>query len=300
MGICVILRQVKGENLSMFWMIIGYAKTYLDKCARDHIGAYAAQAAYFMIMSAIPFLMVLIAILQLIPATSGMLSLLLIELVPDALKLYVDEVVELVMATSMGAVSISAIVAIWAAGKAFQNLMVGLNVVNRIDETRNWLVTRCLAVIYTFLLLIAIVAIMLLLVFTRQLQEVLHDHYSFVAYAVGLKPVIRWTVVFLFLVLLFTMLFVALPNKKLSFISQLPGGILCAVSWYVFSLLLGVWVNQFGAFSMYGTLATVIIIMFWMYFCMYFMLMCAEANAFFSEAFGNMFKKWMKSASLFH
>ena len=42
----------------MIWMVIGYVKTYLDKCKRDNIGAFAAQAAFFIIMSAIPFLMV--------------------------------------------------------------------------------------------------------------------------------------------------------------------------------------------------------------------------------------------------
>ncbi len=39
----------------MIWMVIGYVKTYLDKCKRDNIGAFAAQAAFFIIMSAIPF-----------------------------------------------------------------------------------------------------------------------------------------------------------------------------------------------------------------------------------------------------
>ena len=48
----------------MIWMVIGYVKTYLDKCKRDNIGAFAAQAAFFIIMSAIPFLMVFTSLLQ--------------------------------------------------------------------------------------------------------------------------------------------------------------------------------------------------------------------------------------------
>ena len=34
----------------MIWMVIGYVKTYLDKCKRDNIGAFAAQAAFFIII----------------------------------------------------------------------------------------------------------------------------------------------------------------------------------------------------------------------------------------------------------
>ena len=276
----------------MVWMIIGYGKTYLDKCSRDHIGAYAAQAAYFLIMSAIPFMMLLLAILRVIPSTNNMFEVLLYDVVSEEYRVYADELVAMLMTANIGAISISAILAIWAAGRAFQNLMVGLNVVNKIQETRNWFVTRFFAVVYTFLLLAAIVCIMLMLVFTKQLQGLFHNHYSFLAYAVGLKPVIRWCFVFILLVLLFTMLFKTLPNKKLTFISQLPGGILCAASWYIFSIILGAWIKWFGGFSMYGTLATLITIMFWLYFCMYFMLMCAEANAFFKEAFGSAMVKW--------
>ena len=42
------------------WTFLGYGKTYLDKCGRDNIGAYAAQTAYFMIMTSIPVMMLLV------------------------------------------------------------------------------------------------------------------------------------------------------------------------------------------------------------------------------------------------
>jgi membrane protein len=68
--------------------------------------------------------------------------------------------------------------------------------------------------------------------------------------------------------------------------SQLPGGIICALSWYLFSTGLAIWVRIFNNFSMYGAFATMMMFMFWLYFCMYFMLMAAEANVFFEQAFG--------------
>lgn len=278
----------------MIWMIIGYGKTYLDKCSRDHIGAYAAQAAYFMIMSAIPFMMLLFAIMGFVPSTSQYLYTFIHEVLPRQIEPYIDPFIDMVMKASVGAISISALMAVWSSGKAFQNLMVGLNVVNQIKETRNWFVTRFWAVVYTTLLLFAIVVIMLMLVFTQQLQDVFHNYYGFIAYVVGLRPVIRWLFVYLFLIILFTFLFMSLPNKKLTFLSQLPGGIICATSWYVFSVILAVWVGIFKGFSMYGALATMMIMMFWLYFCMYFMLMSAEANVFFEQAFGLAWHKFIE------
>ena len=51
----------------MVWKLVSTIKEYLDKCKRDNIGAFAAQAAFFMIMSAIPFTMVFTSLLQYTP-----------------------------------------------------------------------------------------------------------------------------------------------------------------------------------------------------------------------------------------
>ena len=46
---------------------------FMDSTKNDHIGAYAAQAAYFLIMSFIPFVLVLTALIQYTPLTYRML-----------------------------------------------------------------------------------------------------------------------------------------------------------------------------------------------------------------------------------
>lgn len=275
------------------WTFLGYGKTYLDKCGRDNIGAYAAQTAYFMIVSSIPFTMLLVWIAGFIPSISEYMNELIYAVIPDSFTPYIAKVVHLVTKASVGAISISVLMAIWSSGKAFQNLMVGLNQVNKIQETRNWFARRIRAIFYTMILLSVMVVIMLMLVFTHQLQYYAKNYYGFLAYVIGIRPLFRGFFVFVFLVIVFTFLFKSLPNKKLTFFSQLPGGFICAVSWYLFSLFLAVWVRVFNSFSMYGALATLMLFMFWLYFCMYFMLMAAEANVFFEEAFGMAWKRFL-------
>ncbi|MCR5581690.1 MAG: YihY/virulence factor BrkB family protein [Pseudobutyrivibrio sp.] len=275
------------------WTFLGYGKTYLDKCGRDNIGAYAAQTAYFMIMSSIPVMMLLVWIAGYIPSINEYMNELIYNVMPDEFSPYMAKVVNLVTQASVGAISISVIMAIWASGKAFQNLMVGLNQVNKIQETRNWFGRRFRAIFYTLVLLSVIVVIMLMLVFTQQLQYYARNYYGFLAYVVGIRPLFRGVFLFIFLVIVFTFLFTVLPNKHLTFFSQLPGGVICATSWYVFSLVLAIWVKIFNNFSMYGAFATMMMFMFWLYFCMYFMLMSAEANVFFEEAFGLAWKKFV-------
>lgn len=60
---------------------------FMDRIKTDHIGAYAAQAAYFLIMSFIPFVLVLTALVQYTPLTYRMLRQAVIGFVPTNLQI---------------------------------------------------------------------------------------------------------------------------------------------------------------------------------------------------------------------
>ena len=60
---------------------------------------------------------------------------------------------------------------------------------------------------------------------------------------------------------------------------QLPGAVFAAIGWMVVSWVFSVYVDVFEGFStMYGSLTTIVLIMLWMYFCMYCILIGGEFN----------------------
>ena len=59
---------------------------------------------------------------------------------------------------------LSALVALWSAGKGMQSVINGLNTIYHVKETRNWFMTRIYAVFYTMCLVIALIICLLLLV----------------------------------------------------------------------------------------------------------------------------------------
>ncbi len=278
----------------MVWMIIGYVKTYLDRCKRDNIGAFAAQAAFFIIMSAIPFLMVFTSLLQYTPLSKEYVMTLLYDAMPGYIRPFLSIILSEVYSRSIGVISISAIVALWSAGKALQYMTSGLNVLNGIEETRNWFVVRFWSVIYTLILIFAILAVLILMVFNQHIQKLFNDMFGFTGLLIAIvsvRPLLRGLLVFGILTGLFVWFFTVLPNKKVKAVSQIPGAIICAAIWYVFSIFLSLYVKIYDRFSIYGGLSTLVLMMFWLYSCMYIMFMCAEANVFFGEVFGRYMKK---------
>ena len=274
----------------MLWKLIGNVKSFLDKCKRDNINAFAAQAAFFILLSSIPFLMVFSSLLQYTPVTEGMILQIVNETMPEYIAPFLVNIINEVYTKSFGIVSIAAIAAVWSAAKGVQYMANGLNVVNDIVETRNWFVLRFWAIIYTIVFLVAIVFTLLILVFGNSLQELATKYVPFLVHAVSLLSKFRGLILLGLLILFFAVIFTAIPNRKLSFKSQLPGAVICAVAWYVFSFGLSVYVDYFNGLSMYGSLTTIALIMLWLYFCMYIMMMSAEINVVFNDSF----ERWLK------
>jgi membrane protein len=254
------------------------ASFVLKKIKLDNIGAYAAQAALFIIMSAIPFLLVFLSIIRFTPVTESMILSGIEILLPGNMSPTLVYIVDEVYYNSGKILPMAAIFAIYSAAKAVQSLRYGLNIVYDIEETRNWFVLRFRAMIETFVMILVISLLMLLMVFGRKIQNLLVEYTPIIAVVTEMILKLRMVILFFVLILFFTSIYKILPNRKATFRSQLVGAIGCSVAWYVFSFGLSIYVNYFNGFSLYGSLTTILLLMFWLYISMYIFLVCGEIN----------------------
>ena len=272
----------KKEKQSVLQLLLGF----MNRANGDHVGAYAAQAAYFLIMSFIPFILFLTTIIRYTPLTYNMVSETIRAFVPHNIQNFVLTIVSEVYGRSTAVVPISAIMALWSAGKAMQSLTNGLNTIYHVKETRNWLMTRLYAVIYTFLFGIAIIASLLLLVLGNQIQIVAGEYLPILGRVIGKVIGARTAMVFAGLFLVFLILYKMLPNRKATLKSQVPGAILIAAGWSLFSYFFSIYFDMFPGFSnMYGSLTALIMVMLWLYICMNLLLYGAEINSYFEKQF---------------
>lgn len=278
----------------MIWKIAGNIKFFLDKCKKDNINAFAAQSAFFVIVSAIPFLMVFSSLLKYTPVTKGVLMAIVNRAMPNYIAPFCVSIINEVYNKSFGIISVAAVLAIWSAAKGVQYMANGLNVIYDIQETRNWFVMRFWAIIYTIIFVLAVVITLVLLVFGTSLQELIVKYIPIMVHVTNIIISLRSLIMLGILILFFSVLFKMLPNRKAPLRSQVPGAAICALAWYVFSFGLSVYVQYFNGFSMYGSLTTIVLIMLWLYFCMYIMMACAEINVIFEDVFSKRVEKRKK------
>ena len=135
---------------------------FLQKLKKDNIGAYAAQAALFIIMSAIPFLLVFLSLLRFTPVSESTVLSVIQMVLPGQIKItpMLINVVNEVYTNSAKMLPIAVIFAVYSAAKSIQSLRYGLNIVYDTDETRNWFVLRFRAMIETLILVLVIILLM--------------------------------------------------------------------------------------------------------------------------------------------
>ncbi len=269
----------------MFWKRVMNLRQFMNKCKDDKISAYAAQTAFFIMLSAIPFLMVFSSLLKYTPLTENIVLEIIQRVTPQYIAPFLISVVEEVYSRSVGLISVTAVAAIWSASKGIHYMSDGFNSVNDLEETRNWFVLRFWAIVYTVVFLVAIVASLVVLVFGNALADMAAEHFPLLANAAELFSHLKGIIMFVVLTLFFDVIFKTLPNRKLTLRSQLPGAVICSVAWYLFSLGVSIYIDYFNGFSMYGSLTTIALIMLWLYFCMYIMMLSAEINVVFGERF---------------
>ena len=262
------------------------ALCFMERMRKDHVSAYAAQAAYFLIMSFIPFVLFLTAIVQYTPLTYREVRQAIMSVVPENLQGFVLNIVAEVFSKSAAVLPLSALVALWSSGKGMQALINGLNTIYHVKETRNWLVNRIYSMFYMFLFVLALIASLLLLVMGNRIHVLISGYVPFLGNVIGRILGAKTFLVFVMLFFVFLVLYRYLPNRRASLKSQVPGAFLTAVAWSVFSYLFSLYFTFFPDFSiMYGSLSTLILVMVWLYFCMNLLLYGAEINAYFESQF---------------
>lgn len=246
-----------------------------------HIPLHAANASYFIVLAVFPTLVLLLSVLRYTGLEVQSLLDLLSGIFPTALVPTVERaVLSLYRNSSTTMVSVSAVIALWAASQGVHGMLQGLYAIYGVPEIRGGLVNRLISVLYTFAFLIVLLLTLLLHVFGTTmlgwLQESDHPLVRFLTDVIDL----RFILLLLLQTALFTAMFMAIPNQLNSFACSLPGAVLAAAGWQVFSYGFTVYVDNYGDMAgLYGPVYTLAMSMLWLYFCMSILFYGGTVNA---------------------
>lgn len=250
--------------------IIGKTAAIIRWLGELNIPIYAANAGYFIVLSLFPALLLMMSSLRYLGLRVGDLMELLDTALPDALMGTAEELVYSTYRNASGAVAgIAALTALWSSSRGVYGLLTGLNAIYDVSEDRGYFYTRGISVLYTFGLQIVLLLTLALHVFGSTLLELLRrTDNPLLRYAAEVLD-LRFFLLLFAQILLFTLMFMVLPNRPNSFWQSLPGGLLTSIGWMVFSNLYSLYVEHFPRYAnIYGSVYAVAVSMLWLYCCL--------------------------------
>ena len=208
---------------------------------------------------------------------------------PTTVEGLIESIVDQVYSQSGTIIPITVLVALWSAGRGVLSITNGLNCVYESRETRNYVYLRIRASLYTVIFLVAIILSLVLSVFGNRIAIMLNQHFPVLVRLIDTVIRSRTLITLCILTLFWDTVYKYLPNRKnigkTTMKKQLPGAIFTACAWQVISFVFSIYLDIFTGFTtMYGSLTMIILIMLWLYMCMYVILLGGEVNALLQRA----------------
>ncbi|MBQ7919765.1 MAG: YihY/virulence factor BrkB family protein [Lachnospiraceae bacterium] len=248
---------------------------------REHISAFAASSAFFIFLSFIPLLMLLSAAITYTPLTQKDLADAMITVMPGVAKGFVNAIIADVYEKAQALLPVAGVILLWTAGKGVLSIVQGLNAINQVEERRGFFILRLMAMFYTVVFLAAILLGLGALSFGNLLMNLLEEHLPAVQMILSVFFPFRFLAFWVILTVIFTLIYAFIPNKSLKIRHQIPGACFTAVAWSVFSFGFSIYLEYGKSFDIYGSLTILIVVMFWLYFCMYIVFVGASINRYF-------------------
>lgn len=250
-----------------------------SKIDRDNVSEYAAESAYFTILSFIPFTLFFISLIKYTNIEKDTIIMVLKEFIPVSMHNTIFNILDEVYSKSIEIISLTLIIAVWSAGKGFFSLCKGLRNIYKIKDEKNNLWLRIEGSIYTLILIFLIIIFLFFIVLGNKMYIYIMSKYNEFSKIFFIVFKFRNILMIFFMIIVFLLLYKYIPQNKSKVSSHIYGAIFSAIGWYICSYIFSIYMDiSRGFVDMYGSLSSLILIMLWMYSCMYIILLGAEIN----------------------
>lgn len=266
------------ENSGLFWQA-------LKKFNEDNGFFLSSGIAFNVLINLIPFIMLLLALVgtylyndqEVLDHIRAYFKDVAPALDPKVMKNLMDVIQNRQIVGILGFVSL-----LWFSTWLFSSLRTAFSIIFRVEKSRGMLQG-----IGIDLLMILLAGILLLVsMFLSSVATLLPDYQGRIPLAVG--PTIQWLlkylIPFLLTFCLFFLVFKIIPHKKIHFKAALQAALLTGLLWELAKHLFVWYVVHLARYSIfYGSLSTLVVFVFWVYYSSTILVVGGEFTYFLEE-----------------
>ena len=114
----------------------------LKKSSDDHVGAYSAQIAFYILMTVFPMVILFLQLIRVAPISQESILYAIDSVFPEYLLTTLHGLLQEVYSASTGLVPITIVTMLWTTSKVMHAMTQCLDTICSKEEARNWLVVR--------------------------------------------------------------------------------------------------------------------------------------------------------------
>lgn len=250
----------------------------------DDCMGMAAQIAFYTMLGLFPFLIFLLSLLSAFPLGQSlqplMLDALRDQMPVEAANYVVNVVMSLLPAHSQGLLSFGLLASLWGASMAVGALITTINRAYNIRPRRNIVTQKILSIVLTLVLSALWLLAMFIILVGPQVTQSFFEWVGIASSTNTFWTSMRLPMAFLLNLSALSILYYVAPEAKQAFRWILPGAFTSTLLWMGASSAFRVFLRNFGHYNKtYGSLATVVILMIWLWMSGLLFLLGAEINA---------------------
>lgn len=262
-------------------------KRTIGEFKEDNLTDWAAALTYYGVLAMFPALIALVGIVGLVfdpQQVTKALTDIVSQLGPASSVETLKGPIEQVTANKGGAglaLILGIVGALWAASGYVGAFMRASNVMYEVDEGRPIWKLRPLQMLVTLVMILLLVIGALAVIVTGPVASAVGSAIGLGGTAVTVWNIAKWPVLVLIVAVMISVLYYASPNAKLSgFKLVSAGGLLAVIIWLIASALFAFYVANFGSYNKtYGSLASVVVFLVWLWITNVAILLGAELNS---------------------
>ena len=257
----------------------------IKKIGDDELSTRSASLSYYFLLALFPMFLFLVSLVGVFAGPGSQLRESIVgglgRLAPGSASALVQSVINQTFKNSSGIKLAAGILgALWAASGGMGAVVVSLNVIHSVTETRPWWKQKLTVVGLTVSLAALIIIALVMVLYGGKVGQVIATHVGLGnAFRMALK-FLQWPVSFAAMFLSFSIVYYFAPDledRKWYWVT--PGAVTGVALWLIASLGFRIYLHFFNSYSAtYGSLGAVIILMLWLYMTGFAILIGGEVN----------------------
>ena len=260
--------------------IKGYLKKLLKILKKPEMAILPSNFAFNIILAIIPLLTIVVLIASYFDISIDLVSNLVSSAMPKQVSSIIIDVI-----SGKGfdrSVGFFNIVAFVVASNGTYAIINTSNTLYQIKE-RDYLKDRVSSIILLFIVIILFVFLLVVPIFGDNIIKLMSSAKLLAGYAddaMVIFNIIKWPISLLIIYLNIKLIYTIAPSKNIKSEETTYGAIFTTFGWIIATLVFKFYLNHFARYDIiYGNLASIIIMMVWMYFLSYIFVLGMAINA---------------------